>query len=99
MELPDADTDTDTHTQIIDCKDTFRQAKIAVLEQMPPILLQDALLGQYDGYKDDPTIADKDTVCPTYAALRCFVHNDRWKGVPFILEAGKAMDGKGKYLY
>lgn len=88
MELPEHnDDDTDN-------KDAFRQAKIAVLQQMPPILLQDALLGQYDGYKDDPTITNKDTVCPTYAALRCFVNNDRWKGVPFILEAGKAMDDK-----
>ena len=78
--------------------DSFRQAKIAVLDSMPPILLEDSLLGsllgQYDGYTDDPTIKNKDTNCPTYACLRCFVNNVRWKGVPFVLEAGKALDGK-----
>ncbi|CAB9524758.1 Glucose-6-phosphate 1-dehydrogenase [Seminavis robusta] len=77
-----------------DESDSFRQAKIEVLERMPPIVLEDALLGQYDGYKDDPTIKNKDTNCPTYAALRCFVNSKRWKGVPFILEAGKALDQK-----
>lgn len=77
-----------------DDNDSFRQAKIAVLERMPPILLEDSLLGQYDGYSDDPTIKNKNTNCPTFAALRCFVNNERWKGVPFILEAGKALDEK-----
>lgn len=77
-----------------DSNDGFRQAKIAVLERMPPILLEDALLGQYEGYSDDPTIKNKHTNCPTYAALRCFVNNQRWKGVPFVLEAGKALDEK-----
>lgn len=71
MELPDGDASND----VMDAKDSFRQAKIAVLEQMPPILLQDSLLGQYDGYKDDPTITNKETTCPTYAALRCFVNS------------------------
>ena len=85
MELPSSTLDQDD-------SDSFRQAKIAVLESMPPVVLEDALLGQYDGYKDDPTIKNKDTNCPTYAALRCFVNNNRWRGVPFILEAGKALD-------
>jgi glucose-6-phosphate 1-dehydrogenase len=76
-----------------DDSDSFRQAKIAVLEKMPPVLLEDALLGQYEGYKDDPTIVNKDTNCPTYAALRCFVNSQRWKGVPFILEAGESTVG------
>ena len=90
MELPsslDGESEKDDN-------DSFRQAKIAVLERMPPILLEDSLLGQYDGYSDDPTIKNKNTNCPTFAALRCFVNNERWKGVPFILEAGKALDEK-----
>lgn len=89
MELP-----SDASSEGSDDTDSFRAAKIAVLERMTPIALEDALLGQYDGYTDDPTIENKDTNCPTYAALRCFVNNDRWKGVPFILEAGKALDEK-----
>jgi glucose-6-phosphate 1-dehydrogenase len=72
--------------------DSIRNAKTEVLNNMDPILLEDTLLGQYDGYTDDPTIENKDTNCPTYAALRCWIHTPRWEGVPFILEAGKAMD-------
>lgn len=72
--------------------DSIRNAKTAVLENMDPIRLEDCLLGQYDGYTDDPTIENKDTNCPTYAALRCWIHTPRWEGVPFILQAGKAMD-------
>jgi glucose-6-phosphate 1-dehydrogenase len=70
----------------------IRDAKVDVLRSMPPIVLQDALVGQYDGYKDDTTIENKDTVCPTYACLRTWVNTETWQGVPFFLEAGKALD-------
>jgi glucose-6-phosphate 1-dehydrogenase len=74
--------------------DSIRNAKAEVLKNMDPIQLEDALLGQYEGYSNDPTITNKDTNCPTYAALRCSIHTPRWEGVPFILQAGKAMDEK-----
>lgn len=74
--------------------DAIRAAKVEVLDHMPPIVLEDTLLGQYDGYIDDPTIKNKDTNCPTYVAMRCFVNSQRWNGVPFILEAGKALDDR-----
>ena len=70
--------------------DAIRNAKTEVLRNMDPIRIEDTLLGQYDGYTDDPTIENKDTNCPTYAALRCWIHTPRWEGVPFILQAGKA---------
>ena len=72
--------------------DSIRNAKVNVLENMDPISLDDVLLGQYQGYSDDPTIENKDTNCPTYAAIRCWVHTPRWEGVPFLMQAGKAMD-------
>jgi glucose-6-phosphate 1-dehydrogenase len=74
--------------------DSIRDAKVEVLKNMDILELQDCLLGQYDGYSDDPTITNKDTNCPTYAAIRCKINTPRWKGVPFILQAGKAMDEK-----
>jgi glucose-6-phosphate 1-dehydrogenase len=61
---------------------------------MDVLKIEDCLIGQYEGYKDDPTIDNKDTNCPTYAAIRCKIHTNRWEGVPFILQAGKAMDEK-----
>lgn len=74
--------------------DYVRDAKTRVLQAMPPIEMDDCLLGQYDGYADDETIVDKNTNTPTYAALRCFVNTPRWAGVPFLLEAGKALDDR-----
>ena len=70
----------------------IRDCKTRVLFSMPPIPLEDCLLGQYQGYADDPSIDNKDTNCPTYAALRTFINTPRWSGVPFILEAGKALN-------
>jgi len=74
--------------------DSIRNAKVAVLENMDPISLDDVMLGQYDGYSDDPTIENKETNCPTYAAIRCWIHTPRWEGVPFLMQAGKALDEK-----
>jgi len=77
-----------------DSPDSVRNAKVEVLKNMEILSLDDCLLGQYDGYTDDPTIENKDTNCPTYAALRCWVHTPRWEGIPFIMQAGKALDEK-----
>lgn len=76
----------------VTASDHIRDAKYKVLQSMSQIELKDCLLGQYKGYSDDETIENKDTNCPTYAAIRCFVNTPRWAGVPFTLEAGKALD-------
>lgn len=75
-------------------EDGIRDAKVQVLQAISPISLSDCLLGQYEGYLDDPTITNKDSNAPTFAALRCFVNTPRWKNVPFIFMAGKALDEK-----
>lgn len=77
-----------------DDADSIRNAKIEVLNNMDIVTLEDCLLGQYDGYSDDPTIENKDTNCPTYAAIRCWIHTPRWEGVPFFLQAGKNLNEK-----
>jgi glucose-6-phosphate 1-dehydrogenase len=77
-----------------DGADSIRDAKVDVLKHMDILSMKDCLLGQYDGYSDDPTIHNKETNCPTYAAIKCSIHTPRWEGVPFILEAGKALDEK-----
>jgi len=70
-----------------------RDAKVKVLDKiLPPSFPMDCVLGQYKGYSEDPTITNKNTVTPTYAAVRLYVDNDRWRGVPFVLVAGKALD-------
>lgn len=76
----------------------IRDEKVKVLKCIPPIDVNNALLGQYiaengkPGYLDDDTIKNKDSLTPTFAALVLFVENERWEGVPFILKAGKALN-------
>lgn len=75
-----------------DAGKAIRDAKVAVLNCIPPIALEDVVLGQYEGYADDPTILNKDTNSPTLAVVRLRINNPRWYGVPIILKAGKALD-------
>ena len=70
----------------------IRDAKVAVLNSMPPFELEDCVLGQYEGYSDDPTIENKDTNCPTFACIKLKINNPRWAGVPIFLKAGKALN-------
>ena len=44
-----------------------------------------------DGYKDDPGVP-ADSTTPTFAAVTLRVNNDRWRGVPFLMKAGKGLD-------
>ncbi|KAJ1974061.1 Glucose-6-phosphate 1-dehydrogenase [Dimargaris verticillata] len=79
--------------------DDVRTAKAEVLSQIAPIKIEDVLIGQYGpsadgkegGYTDDATVPNG-SITPTYAAMVLFINNDRWKGVPIIMKAGKAMD-------
>jgi glucose-6-phosphate 1-dehydrogenase len=75
-----------------DAGQAIRDAKVAVLNAIPPIEIDEVVLGQYEGYADDPTIENKDTNTPTFATIRLFVNTPRWKGVPFIMKAGKALN-------
>ena len=43
------------------------------------------------GYLDDETVP-KDSRCPTFASLLLQVDNTRWRGVPFLMTAGKGLD-------
>jgi len=55
---------------------------------------QNAVGAQYAGYRDEPGVAPGSRT-PTYAAMRLFIDNWRWNGVPFyLLRSGKAMANK-----
>ncbi|GJN27238.1 hypothetical protein PR202_gb15240 [Eleusine coracana subsp. coracana] len=71
----------------------IRDEKVKVLQSVNPIKCEEVVLGQYDGYKDDPTVPD-DSNTPTFASVVLRVHNERWEGVPFILKAGKALNSR-----
>jgi glucose-6-phosphate 1-dehydrogenase len=42
------------------------------------------------GYRQEPGVA-KDSPTPTYAAIKFYVDNWRWEGVPFYLRSGKRL--------
>jgi glucose-6-phosphate 1-dehydrogenase len=71
----------------------IRDEKVKVLQSVEPIKHEEVVIGQYDGYKDDPTVPDESNT-PTYASVVLRVHNERWEGVPFILKAGKALNSR-----
>ncbi|XP_068665210.1 glucose-6-phosphate 1-dehydrogenase, cytoplasmic isoform-like [Aristolochia californica] len=71
----------------------IRDEKVKVLQSVLPISFDEVVLGQYEGYKDDPTVSD-DSNTPTFASVVLHIHNERWEGVPFILKAGKALNSR-----
>lgn len=54
---------------------------------------RDTVRGQYRGYGDEEGVATGSQTA-TYGALRLFVDNWRWEGVPFYLRSGKALAEK-----
>mmetsp|Transcript_16370 Transcript_16370/g.26499 ORF Transcript_16370/g.26499 Transcript_16370/m.26499 type:complete len:522 (+) Transcript_16370:120-1685(+) len=70
----------------------IRDEKVRALNAMQEVTIDEVYLGQYEGYANDPTITNKDTNCPTFAMVRCFINNPRWAGVPIIFKAGKALN-------
>ncbi|CAN7128299.1 unnamed protein product [Brassica rapa subsp. narinosa] len=71
----------------------IRDEKVKVLQSVVPITDEEVVLGQYEGYRDDPTVPD-DSNTPTFATTILRIHNERWEGVPFILKAGKALNSR-----
>jgi len=84
--------------------DVVRNAKMEVLRCLRPITGQDVnaytVRAQYaagaargkavPGYRRESGVKP-DSTTETYVAVKCFVENWRWSGVPFYLRTGKAM--------
>ncbi len=75
--------------------DAVRNEKVKVLDAVRVLdrqaVLQETLRAQYRGYRDTPGVAPESRTA-TFAALRLWIDNWRWQGVPFFLRSGKAMD-------
>ena len=84
--------------------DDLRDEKVKVLKSIRPIqgdsVAEQACRAQYaagtvdgvqvPGYRDEPGVA-ADSITETYAALKLYVDNWRWRDVPFYLRTGKRM--------
>ena len=64
--------------------------KTKVFRSMQPLLPSDVVRGQYTGYHEEPGVRP-DSETETFVALKCYVDNWRWAGVPFYLRTGKRM--------
>ena len=76
---------------------SLRNHKVDVLKAIrrwpPEEALQNTALGQYRGYLGEKDVPPE-SATPTFAALRLYVDNWRWHGVPFYLRTGKALADK-----
>jgi glucose-6-phosphate 1-dehydrogenase len=86
MEMPDEITDSQQiHT-----------AKLKLFCSILPTASDEvskySLRGQYEGYKDE--VSNPQSYTETYAKLEIYIDNERWSGVPMIIETGKGLAAK-----
>jgi glucose-6-phosphate 1-dehydrogenase len=70
--------------------DPIGEEKSKVFRSLLPIQPTDVVRGQYVGYRAEPGV-NRESDTETFIALRCFIDNWRWAGVPFYLRTGKRM--------
>lgn len=68
----------------------LRDEKVKVLRAMRPLRADDVVRGQYRGYREEHGVA-ADSDVETYVALRAWIANERWAGVPFRVRTGKRL--------
>lgn len=83
--------------------DAIRDEKVKVLRSIYPVSPSAVVRGRYGGGVVDgtqvPAYLEEDGVpatstTETYASIRLAVDNWRWRGVPFVLRAGKRLAGR-----
>ncbi|MBN1220461.1 MAG: glucose-6-phosphate dehydrogenase [Anaerolineae bacterium] len=76
---------------------SLRDEKVKVLKAVrcirPEEVGQYTVRAQYRTYRDEKGVAPG-TETPTFAVLKLFVDNWRWRNVPFYLRSGKALPSK-----
>ncbi len=71
----------------------LRDEKVKVLQALRPIQLTDTMPGQYVGYRNEKGVTPKSNT-PTFGAMKLYIDNWRWQGVPFFLRSGKMLAAK-----
>ena len=66
------------------------EEKNKVFRSMLPIEPANVVRGQYVGYRDEEGV-DAESETETFIALKCYIDNWRWAGVPFFLRTGKRL--------
>ena len=83
--------------------DDIRDETVRVLRSVRPFRPEESLRGQYGsgvvsgrevaGYRSEPHVDPQSSV-ETFVAVRAFIDNWRWAGVPFYLQTGKRLPRK-----
>jgi len=76
----------------------IRNEKVKVLQAIRTPLIKDVVLGQYAGYRKEKGVK-KNSTTETFAAIKLFIDNHRWKGIPFYLITGKHMKKRQALIY
>ncbi|HUB93205.1 MAG TPA: glucose-6-phosphate dehydrogenase [Verrucomicrobiae bacterium] len=76
--------------------DAIHASKLELLKAIQPIRPAEvdtrAIRAQYEGYRTE--VKNPSSSVETYAHLTLAIDNDQWRGVPIVLETGKALDAK-----
>ncbi len=70
--------------------DASRDQKATLLKAVRPIAPGDVVRGQYKGYLSVPGVAAASAV-ETFIAVKLFIDNWRWSGVPIYIRTGKML--------
>ncbi|MDE7377491.1 MAG: glucose-6-phosphate dehydrogenase [Paraprevotella sp.] len=77
--------------------ETIRDEITKVFRSLHPYLPNEidewVVRGQYEGYRNEPDVAPNSTT-ETYVAMKLFIDNWRWSGVPFYIRTGKNLPAK-----
>jgi len=78
--------------------DAIRNEKVKVVQSLRPMgecgdPSRAIVRGQYEGYLQEKGVPD-DSPTETYIAVRTYIDNWRWGGVPFLLRTGKGLPSR-----
>ncbi|MFB3881544.1 MAG: glucose-6-phosphate dehydrogenase [Armatimonadota bacterium] len=77
--------------------EAVRDEKAKVLRAIAPVSLADTVRGQYRSYRESPKVAP-DSQAATYGAVKLYIDNWRWQGVPCYLRSGKSLSAKSSQV-
>jgi glucose-6-phosphate 1-dehydrogenase len=76
--------------------DEIHSLKLELMKSIVAVRPQDAIRGQYEGYREE--IHNLDSHVETFARLTLSIDNERWQGTPIVVETGKGLDEKTTFV-
>ncbi|HZU09558.1 MAG TPA: glucose-6-phosphate dehydrogenase [Pseudacidobacterium sp.] len=70
--------------------EALRDERVKVLKSVQTMDKDNLVLGQFEGYLNEPGVKPGSTV-ETFAAMRLHINSWRWRDVPFFIRTGKSL--------